>query len=137
MYQLQTLRLAVLACCAIDAFAVSQASLAGDAKKVATHVKFPVLPAEAKVKRLSGSGVILVHIRSDGTVQRAEVAQSSGHKILDDAALAAFSQWQFIPGRLSKAKIPFTFTGNYERPKTSNQTLQPPVTPCANCLSHD
>ena len=137
MYRTRTLRLAVLACCATGAFAVSQATLAGDAKKVATHVKFPVIPPEAKAKHLSGSGVIVVHVRPDGTVERAEVARSSGHKILDDAALAAFSQWQFIPGRLSKVTIPFTFTGNYKKPKTSNQSLQPTASPCTTCPSHD
>ena len=127
----------MLACCATGAFAVSQATLAGDAKKIATHVKFPVIPPEAKAKQLSGSGTILVHVRPDGTVERAEVARSSGHKILDDAALAAFSQWQFTPARLSKVTIPFTFTGNYEKAKTSNQSLQPTASPCTTCPSHD
>jgi TonB family protein len=133
MYRTRTLWLAVLACCATGAFAVSQGALAGDAKKIATHVKFPVIPPEAKAKHLSGSGVILVRIRPDGTVERAEVAQSSGHKILDGAALAAFCQWQFIPGRLSKARIPVTFTGNYEKPRTANQSMQPTASPCAIC----
>jgi len=137
MYRAQTLRLAVLTCYATGAFAISQDTLAGDGKKIATHVKFPVIPPEAKAKHLSGSGVILVHVRPDGTVERAEVARSSGHKILDDAALAAFSQWQFIAGRLSKATIPFTFTGNYEKPKTSNQSLQPTASPCTTCPSHE
>jgi len=115
MMAARTLRFALLACCV--AFAVSRVSVAGDAKKIATHVKFPVIPPEAKAKHLSGSGLILVYIRPDGSVEKAEVARSSGHKILDDAALAAFSQWQFIPGKLRKVTIPFTFTGNYEKPK--------------------
>jgi TonB family protein len=96
---------------------LSHPAFADRVKGLATHVKFPVIPPEARGRHLSGSGVILVYIRPDGSVERAEVAQSSGHKILDDAALAAFSQWQFIPGRLKKVKIPFTFSGNYERPK--------------------
>jgi TonB family protein len=137
MYRAQMLRLAMLACCAAGTFAVSPATLAGDVKKAATHIKNPVVPPEAKAKHLRGSGVILVHVRPDGTVERAEVARSSGHKVLDEAALAAFSQWQFIPGRLSKATIPFTFTGNYENSKVSNQSLQPTATPCANCPLHD
>jgi len=137
MHRTRTLRLAVVACSAAGALAVSQATLGGNAKKIATHVKFPVMPPEAKAKHLSGSGLILVHVRLNGTVERAEVARSSGHKILDDAALAAFSQWQFIPGRLSKVMIPFTFTSNYEKPKTSNQSLQPTASPCTTCPSHD
>jgi TonB family protein len=121
----------------MGAFAVSQVTRAGDVKNFATHVKLPVIPPEAKAKHLSGSGVILVHVRPDGSVERAEVARSSGHKILDDAALAAFSRWQFIPGKFNKATIPFTFTGKYENPKTSNQPVQPTPSPCAICPSRD
>jgi TonB family protein len=117
MYRARTLSLPVLACCVAGAFAVCYVSVAGEGKQIATYVKFPVIPPEAKAKHLSGSGIILVYVRPDGTVERADVAQSSGHKVLDDAALAAFSQWQFIPGRLSKVRMPFTFTGNYEKPK--------------------
>ena len=113
MYRARTLRLRVLACCVVAHFAMVHTSFASDAKKIATHVKFPVIPPEAKAKHFSGSGIILVYIRPDGSVEKAEVARSSGHKILDDAALAAFSQWQFIPGRLRKVTIPFTFTDNY------------------------
>src|SRR5437867_12999745 len=106
MYRTRPLQLLALGGYVVGAFALSHISVAGDAKKIATHIKFPAIPPEAKAKHLSGSGVILVHVRPDGTVARAEVARSSGHKILDDAALAAFSQWQFIPGSLSKATIP-------------------------------
>src|SRR6266566_522894 len=98
MYRTRPLQLLALGGYVVGAFALSHSAFASDAKKVASHVKFPVLPPEAKTKHLSGSGVILVHVRPDGTVARAEVARSSGHKILDDAALTAFSQWQFIPG---------------------------------------
>ena len=74
MHRAKMLRLLVLACCATGAFVLSQTALAGDARKIATHVKFPVMPPEAEAKHLSGSGVILVHVRPDGTVKRAEVA---------------------------------------------------------------
>jgi TonB family protein len=107
-----------LACCIGVHLAISHDSIAGERERLATHVKFPVIPPDARAKHLSGSGVILVYIRPDGSVERAEVAQSSGHKVLDDAALAAFSQWQFIPGKLKKAKIPFTFAGKYGKPKS-------------------
>ena len=131
------LNLAVVACCVAGQLAVCDFSVARDRQTLATHVKFPVIPPEARAKHLTGSGIIVVYIRANGTVQRAEVARSSGHKILDDAALAAFSQWQFIPGKLKKAEIPFTFMGKYEKPKTSNQTLESTASPCTTCLSHD
>ena len=98
MYRTRTLRLAMLACCATGAFAVSHATLAGDAKKIATHVKFPVIPPEAKAKHLSGSGVILVHVRPDGTVERAEVAvvrsQDSGRRSTRGLLSMAVHTWK-------------------------------------------
>ena len=90
---------------------------AEDAKALAIHVTLPRVPDEARAKHLSGSGTILVHVRADGTVSKAEVVQSSGHKILDNAALTAFAQWQFRPGTRNEIKIPFTFTGNYGKRK--------------------
>jgi protein TonB len=44
-------------------------------------------PDEARRRRLAGTLVISVAIRRDGTVERAEVIQSSGTRLLDDAAL--------------------------------------------------
>ena len=44
-------------------------------------------PDEARRRRLSGELVISVAIRRDGSVERADVIQSSGSKLLDDAAL--------------------------------------------------
>jgi len=44
-------------------------------------------PDEARRRQLSGTLVISVAIRRDGSVERAEVIQSSGIRLLDDAAL--------------------------------------------------
>lgn len=44
-------------------------------------------PDEARRRQLSGTLVISVAIRRDGSVERAEVIQSSGVRLLDDAAL--------------------------------------------------
>ena len=44
-------------------------------------------PDEARRRKLSGTLVISVAIRRDGSVERAEVIQSSGVRLLDDAAL--------------------------------------------------
>ena len=42
---------------------------------------------EARRRQLAGTLVISVAIRRDGSVERAEVIQSSGSRLLDDAAL--------------------------------------------------
>jgi protein TonB len=44
-------------------------------------------PEEAKRHHLSGSLILDVAIRQDGTVDRITVRRSSGHKLLDDAAV--------------------------------------------------
>ena len=44
-------------------------------------------PEEAKRENLSGSLILDVAINADGTVHRIELRRSSGHKLLDDAAI--------------------------------------------------
>jgi len=73
------------------------------------------LPAEAK--RLRGSGVLVCHVRPDGSVSRAEIRQSTGHAILDKACVDAFSKCRFAPGSVSEITIPVAFTGNKTRPQ--------------------
>jgi protein TonB len=43
-------------------------------------------PAEAKRQNISGSLRLMVAVRADGTIHELKVMESSGHKILDDAA---------------------------------------------------
>ena len=88
----------------------------------------PQYPSEALARREAGSGVIKLHFKvRTGAVRTAEVAQSTGYKTLDAAALSAFRQWRFKAGVLPSirsfnpntkepfadedfvAKIPFTF----------------------------
>jgi periplasmic protein TonB len=44
-------------------------------------------PDEAKRNQLYGNLVLLVSLNSDGTIHRIELRKSSGHKVLDDAAI--------------------------------------------------
>jgi protein TonB len=44
-------------------------------------------PDEARRKKLYGNLVLLVALRADGTIYEIKVRRSSGHKILDDAAI--------------------------------------------------
>ncbi len=43
-------------------------------------------PSEAKRKNISGSLRLMVALRADGTIHEIKVLESSGHKVLDDAA---------------------------------------------------
>ena len=44
-------------------------------------------PDEAKQKRLYGNLILTVTLRADGTIAQVRVLHSSGHKVLDDAAI--------------------------------------------------
>lgn len=84
---------------------------ASGAKANAIFGPKPDYPYEARAKRLTGSGVCVVNVDpSTGNVTSADMVQSTGSPILDNAAVSAFRRWRFKPGVLSKAKIPVTFT---------------------------
>jgi len=60
---------------------------------------------------MTGSGIVVLNVDpSTGNVTSALLLKSTGHKILDDAALDAFRQWRFKPGSVHKVKIPINFT---------------------------
>jgi protein TonB len=44
-------------------------------------------PEEAKRQKIYGSLQLIVSIKSDGSVERVEIKRSSGHKVLDEAAI--------------------------------------------------
>jgi protein TonB len=68
-------------------------------RKYAIATPKPAYPLEARLDDLEGSGVARLTIdRQSGRVISATMLQSTGHKILDEAALQAFRQWQFKPG---------------------------------------
>jgi protein TonB len=81
------------------------------AKALALYAPRPQYPYEARSRRVTGSGVIVVDVDSgSGNVTSASVASSIGSPILDNAAVSAFRQWRFRPGTVSKVRIPITFT---------------------------
>ncbi len=75
----------------------------------------PTYPASALRQGLTGRVVLRVRVDADGTVVSAGVLQSSGHAILDKAALASVEQWRFQPASLlgvaieQEIAVPFTF----------------------------
>jgi TonB family protein len=72
----------------------------------------PRYPDEAGDKRLSGIGtaVLLVDVET-GVVRDAVIARSTGHAILDNAAVSAFRRWRFKPGAAPpKVRVPISFS---------------------------
>ena len=73
----------------------------------------PDYPLEARQRHLTGSGILILHIdKPSGMVTSIDVAKSTGHKILDDAATRAFLRWRFKPGLYTKIKVPIRYTIN-------------------------
>lgn len=59
-------------------------------------------------RRRGDQGVVLlrVHVRADGSVMTAEIKQSSGSSLLDEAAVQTVREsWRFIPARLNSAPV--------------------------------
>jgi len=64
----------------------------------------PRYPMIARRRGLEGRVVLRVLVDVDGAVRSVEVAQSSTHAVLDDAAAAALRRWRFDPAR--RAGVP-------------------------------
>ena len=58
----------------------------------------PPYPPGALRRRLKGDVNLKVFVKEDGTPGDVILLESSGHSILDDAAIKAVSKWRFEPG---------------------------------------
>ncbi len=75
----------------------------------------PDYPPAAQKRGLEGKVVLKVHVLASGQPDNVSVAKSSGHQVLDDAALKAVTQWAFAPARRGQTaidgwvQVPLTF----------------------------
>ena len=68
-------------------------------------------PREAREHGLAGVGSALLKIDpGSGFVKSVTIAKSTGHEILDQAAIRAYRRWRFIPHTISEAEVPIIFT---------------------------
>jgi periplasmic protein TonB len=78
---------------------------AGDDPNSIAHADYarnplPIYPAVARRREQQGTVTVRVLVGADGSVERAEIADSSGFDALDDAALETVrSRWRFVPAR--------------------------------------
>ena len=90
----------------------SQAPDARQAKHYALYAPRPGYPLAARTHHWTGAGIFACNIRPDGTVASVDVLRSTGHEMLDQAAITAFRQWRFHPGDMKRIKIPINFWMN-------------------------
>jgi TonB family protein len=71
--------------------------------------------------------VVLVTIDpKTGMVTGTRMLQSTGSKLLDGAALEAYSKWRFKPGGVPQVKMPIEFASR-PRPQPSKQVQKQPA----------
>jgi TonB family protein len=67
-------------------------------------------PAEARQRNIEGSGVLGGEVDFEtGKVLSVRMEKSTGSKILDQAALRSYRQWQFKARLIRKFRVPITF----------------------------
>jgi TonB family protein len=81
-------------------------------RKFTTYAPLIHYPPSARAHHLRGSGIYLLHVRSDGTVERVDIVKSTGYRELDDVSVATYKQWRFrkeFAAKAHKVKMPVTF----------------------------
>ena len=79
-------------------------------KEYAVYAPSPQFSYEARRNRtVPGDGLFELHVRPNGTVTSVAVLKSTGRKIIDIEAAAAFAKWRFRPGVRKPVKIPLSF----------------------------
>ncbi len=68
----------------------------------------PAYPELAKRARVQGRVVLIVIVDEEGNV--ADIRISSGHPLLDEAAISAVRQWKYSPAVLNGEPVPVTAT---------------------------
>lgn len=81
----------------------------------------PIYPRIAKKSGWEGTVLVSVTVETNGRTSQVDVSRSSGHKVLDDAAVKAVKRWSFRPARdgnipiCSVVTIPLKFSLALER----------------------
>lgn len=79
------------------------------------HNPRPDYPAQAKRMGWEGRVVLRVEVLANGNAGAVSVARSSGHELLDEAALEAVRRWKFVPAKRdgtavnSSVNVPINF----------------------------
>ena len=89
----------------------SAAASSASQKALAIYAPRPPYPLEGRKRHLTGSGTVLLQVdEKTGYVISGRILQSTGHVILDNAALSAFTRWRFRPGTVRQVRMPFNYT---------------------------
>jgi protein TonB len=73
-----------------------------------TYNPIPKYPRAARRLRREGTAVLLVEILASGRVGKVLIEKSSGHELLDNAALKAVRRWRFEPATKAGVSVKAT-----------------------------
>jgi TonB family protein len=89
----------------------SSTPLGHKAKAAAIFAPPPKYPVDAQGRHPTGRGIVVMDVDMEtGWVTSARMEKSTGNKLLDDAAVEAFSRWRFKPGHFKHIRSPISFT---------------------------
>jgi TonB family protein len=80
------------------------------AKPAAIYAPPPEYPLAARQRRWTGDGLFACNLRPDGTVASVVVLHSTGHEMLDQAAISALRRWKFKAEGSNLVQVPLKFT---------------------------
>ncbi len=81
------------------------------AKAIPSYAPPPDYPVAARQRRLTGKGLFKLSIdRKTGAVLSVATFKSTGHAVLDAAAIKAFRRWRFRPGTSPTVTMPISFS---------------------------
>ncbi len=87
-------------------------------KPVAKKTVAPEYPEDARQNGIEGRVILSGIVETDGSVSSIQVLKSSNRSDMDDAAIAAFQQFEFEPGKVdgqpvrTRIVVPFQFKLN-------------------------
>ena len=105
-------RIIAISCAMLVPLSARTVETEEEARRHIISAPSPEYPPEALKRRWTGSGIVIVDVDvKTGWVVGVFMRKSTGHAILDQAAIAAFSCWRFKPGATEQqVQIPVTFS---------------------------
>jgi TonB family protein len=91
-----------------DARQMVFSTISGPVRNALVYAPAPVIRSDSLPQHLSTRGVFKMDL-DNGTPYDVRVVQSTGYRILDDAALETLRTWRFRPHRLVWATVPLEF----------------------------
>lgn len=65
----------------------------------------PVYPAAARRRGMQGVVLLSVAVTKEGYVDKIDILQTSGFKVLDRSAVKSVKSWRFIPARMGEKNV--------------------------------